>query len=552
MNNNIINKNDDDDATNYNFMEKGQYIQKDEEVAGGVAEKRNKKEEDIQNINQPAQRSGRGDFQAVISVYEAGLDVASPDLDPHENFVNFQTKVSGQYDSMIKRHGFKLVNGAGTREEQESTVHSYVDPFLKSKNIPRLYRTNLFDKTPIADGQRITASYKGRDGLHWYFRTMTLEMRKRLCQLMDLSRTPRVFLHGNPHILNFAKFSNGAAMIDFDRACVGPYVWDLVRLLVSVVLRQDSESEFSGPFLRAGVVDCLKRGYEWGLLHTDQPPKQMISNQPFEPLNSSASSPSTSDDLRNAEELFYEKRLLEMRSHRVEANSPTILAMAEAFLMARTKSLSSQIQNPTPSQNQKWTTLGGSSSSGSGSGSGGKLVVDGEEYQIVEASASKNWNGRVRTLIMLSQTSPQAPQSKNILVDIKPVFKDADDEFFTNPYKPDYAKRMLVALQLYGESYVQSPSIFELDGIQYFAHQVPTFKKGIQRPLTEDDQRDFFYAVGTQLGHGHGLAVQDDQNISHILFHLNSNWTQMIEVASRLRDEITAAYRRYLTLLPPA
>ena len=38
---------------------------------------------------------------ARISVYEAGLDVANPDLDPYDNFVSFQTRVSGEYDAMI-------------------------------------------------------------------------------------------------------------------------------------------------------------------------------------------------------------------------------------------------------------------------------------------------------------------------------------------------------------------------------------------------------------------------------------------------------------------
>jgi hypothetical protein len=38
---------------------------------------------------------------ARISVYEAGLDVANPDLDPYDNFVAFQTRVSAQYDAMI-------------------------------------------------------------------------------------------------------------------------------------------------------------------------------------------------------------------------------------------------------------------------------------------------------------------------------------------------------------------------------------------------------------------------------------------------------------------
>lgn len=38
---------------------------------------------------------------ARISVYEAGLDVANPDLDPYDNFVAFQQRVAAGYDAMV-------------------------------------------------------------------------------------------------------------------------------------------------------------------------------------------------------------------------------------------------------------------------------------------------------------------------------------------------------------------------------------------------------------------------------------------------------------------
>lgn len=56
------------------------------------------------------------------------------------------------------------------------------------------------------------------------------------------------------------------------------------------------------------------------------------------------------------------------------------------------------------------------------------------------------------------------------------------------------------------------------------------------------------HAVGTQLGRGHALSMQDGLSVSHILFHLNFHWPATCEVAERLKDELTSAYRRYLTV----
>lgn len=42
-------------------------------------------------------------------------------------------------------------------------------------------------------------------GAHFYFRNRPLPMRERFAGLMDMASAPRVFLHGSPHIDNYAK-----------------------------------------------------------------------------------------------------------------------------------------------------------------------------------------------------------------------------------------------------------------------------------------------------------------------------------------------------------
>jgi uncharacterized protein (DUF2252 family) len=83
-------------------------------------------------------------------------------------------------------------------------------------------------------------------------------MQQRFSEMLDLSQTPCVFLHGNPHIDNFVKTSKIEAMIDFDRSRFGPYSWDLVRFASSLSIRRE---EMTSEFLNHKVMTHLKESY---------------------------------------------------------------------------------------------------------------------------------------------------------------------------------------------------------------------------------------------------------------------------------------------------
>ena len=87
-------------------------------------------------------------------------------------------------------------------------------------------------------------------------------MQRRFVELAEVHRMPTAFLHGNPHVANYAKNSKGAAMVDFDRARFGPFGYDLSRFMVSISLVRKDEGE--GGFLHPAVVDALHRGYAAG------------------------------------------------------------------------------------------------------------------------------------------------------------------------------------------------------------------------------------------------------------------------------------------------
>ena len=58
--------------------------------------------------------------------------------------------------------------------------------------------------------------------------------------------------------------------VDFDRSVVGPYCWDLVRMLVSLSLRQ-KHMVGEGKLLHSYVITRLRAGYLRGLRRPDLP-----------------------------------------------------------------------------------------------------------------------------------------------------------------------------------------------------------------------------------------------------------------------------------------
>ena len=101
-----------------------------------------------------------------------------------------------------------------------------------------------------------------QNGLHRFYRMSTAQMQQRFCALIDPSAIPAAFIHGNPHLDNYAKTQAGAAMVDFDRSRFGPYAYDISRFLISVSIKRAAEDH---QFLHPVVLDSFRRGYLFGL-----------------------------------------------------------------------------------------------------------------------------------------------------------------------------------------------------------------------------------------------------------------------------------------------
>jgi|GEM_PF-136925 len=434
--------------------------------------------------------------------YAVGRDL-NFSADDRENFREFQTRVVAQYEAQAREFGFRMIDASKSRDVVFGAV---MKTALKELGPLESFRrkdgtgpgVNVFDKDPAGDAENIRRNYmKEKRGAHFYFRNALLPMQERFAQLMDMASMPKVMLHGSPHVDNYAKSHQGAAMVDFDRSRVGPYAWDLVRLMVSLSLRQKKSAE--GHLLDKSVLKQLKKGYLHGFRHPDRP--------------------------------FSEARIL--KDVEAEPDEET----TDAYLK-KGKWAKEMRASPLPVDDADVVEL----IAGYNRSVGGTLLDD---YQIEEAGRGQGSMGfRGLFLVVLAPKDKKSGLDR-ILLNIKQVRADPDTEWYKNPYDTEI-ERMHKAAQLYAPGWALRPGSATLDGVEYDVRQIDPLNAKIKKMLNLEQQADLAYAIGTQLGRAHRLSLQDGAGAAQLEQHLEKHFDEIVAAGLTIRDEIEAAHERYL------
>ncbi|MDD5302118.1 MAG: DUF2252 family protein, partial [Elusimicrobia bacterium] len=436
-----------------------------------------------------------------LKYYEAGLD-AKLSADPLENFNLFQTRVSAEYDAQAREFGFKTIDSSRSRADIRADTMATAFAALgelsgfKKAEAPSA-KSNLFDKDPAGDAENIRRNYLNeKRGAHFYFRNMLLPMQTRFAQLMDMASTPRALLHGSPHVDNYAKSNQGAAMVDFDRSRVGPYTWDLVRLMVSLSLRQKKDAK---GLLDKEVLRQLKKGYLRGFRHPDRPFSEVRELKDIEPED---------DELTtNAYLAANKKWAKEMRRDALAAGDADVVKLVSSWAEGR-----------------------------------GDGVLN--DYFIEEAGRGQGSMGfRGLFLVVLAPKNKKAGLDR-ILLNIKATRTDPDTRWYKTPYGTE-AERMRAAAELYAPGWELRAGGAVLDGVEYYARQIDPLNAKLKKMLNTDLQEDFAYAVGTQLGRAHRLSLQG-ATPADLEAHLEENFDAVAAAGLTIRDEIVDAHARYL------
>ncbi len=329
-------------------------------------------------------------------------------------------------------------------------------------------------------------------GLHKFFRLSGPAMQERFTEVVDCSTMPKLLLHGNPHVANYCKTSNGAAMVDFDRSRVGPYAYDIVRFLTSVSICGSDD----GQFLHPVVVDHFRRGYLYGLFANKRyKHEEMHELRTQEPRRWQMSA---TDYLESGKK--WAKKLFE---NKVGVSRKRI-KMLESYFESR---------------NDNHTL---------------------ERFCLTTCSTVAGSLGKLHHLYLLEDKKNDL---EPIIIDIKEVYAEKDNKWFTNPYS-HHGVRMNTAGEIYAPGWEQMPGHATYKEEQYWCRQIPIQQVKLAAPIDPIDQCDLCFAVGAELGRGHSLA-SDEYNSKDIFKDFKENFNAYFDCAKNMQREVMESHEVY-------
>lgn len=353
--------------------------------------------------------------------------------------------------------------------------------------------STMFSRDPYLDceGHRELV-LRSVTGTHRFFRMSGPLMQVVFAELEDHTHIPKILIHGNPHVANYCKTRRGAAMADFDRSRIGPYAYDLVRFLISVSL---SRAQQDTDLLHPIIIEQFKRGYLAGF-NSQTPDFDEMCRLKHTELKKWQSSTNTYIESGKK----WAKRL-DLHQTKISKR--------------RTRMLSEYLEN-----RDELDLL--------------------ERHQLKKCAQVAGSMGKLHHLYLLQD---RKNKKDAMLIDIKEVYEEADNQWYTNPFR-HHGERMNAAGEIYAPGWEQRPGHTSDKGQQYWVRQIPTQQVKIVIPLNELDQCDLCYAVGSQLGSGHARAADADTRMN-LLNDFEKGFDSYIKSATIMRDHIISARQVY-------
>lgn len=332
-----------------------------------------------------------------------------------------------------------------------------------------------------------------KEARYFLFRMSCSLMQKRLPLLLDLDKVPKTFLHGNPHIDNYAKTFLGSAMIDFDRARIGPYCWDIIRFLISLSLRREKESGFLDDTVIVNFIDA----YFIHFSHPDIPSKQLKMLKTAGPEKWQM----TTKDYLRANKKWAKK----MRDFAVDPNDKDIRGLLKSYVIARDK--------------------------------GHHLLTD---YVIGEVGMVPGSFGKIHYIYAMQPKNVDSYKDA-ILLDIKEVYQEKDNKYFYSP-TAHHGERMILASKIYADSIEEKLGYCTYNGKQFWGRQVPCFSQKVKKFLSLEEQKDFAYTVGSELGKGHRKGLLRSSSPREIEADFTENFDKYLHTSMFLTSELDLAF----------
>ena len=325
-----------------------------------------------------------------------------------------------------------------------------------------------------------------------FFRMVGPLMQARLSKYVDLSKVPRVFLHGNPHIDNYVRTFRGSALLDFDRSRMGPWCWDMIRLLSSLSIWSKKDKGF----LERETIDAFIEGYFTHFLNPEIPFKQLRLLKDVKPQKWQTNSREYLDAGK--------KGSRRMRQYPLDKRNPKTQAILKSYLQSR----------------NELTLL--------------------DEYYVDEVGSTPGTLGKRHFIFALMPKNPDSLKDA-IVLDIKEVYAEKDTRFFQNVW-PHHGQRMIAASRIYADGVEQRLGYATVEGQQYWGRQVPSFAEKVEKFLDEDEQTDAAYSIGSQLGKGHRRSLVTAADVKAVEVDFTQNFDAYLKISHMFTNEVRLAY----------
>lgn len=285
-------------------------------------------------------------------------------------------------------------------------------------------------------------------------------------------------------------------MLDFDRSRMGPYCWDIIRFLSSLSLRRE---KLDG-FLDRKVVEHFIDAYMVHFLHPEIPSKQLKMLKNVEPEKWQIT---TKDYLRSNK-----RWAKKMRENPISVKSETSSIILKKFLESR----------------HELSLL--------------------DEYFVSEVGLTPGSLGKKHFIFSLLPKNPDSHLDA-ILLDIKEVYEEKDTKFFYSP-SSHHGERMILASKIFADGMEERLGFCTYQNRQYWGRQIPSFAVKVKTFLNQEEQSDFAYSVGSDLGKGHRKGVVDSRTASLIEKDFTENFDKYFKISKLFTYELNLAFEATL------
>lgn len=335
-----------------------------------------------------------------------------------------------------------------------------------------------------------------REAIYLFFRMACPLMQAKLSRFVDLKKVPATFVHGNPHMDNYVRTFRGSAMMDFDRARIGPYCWDIIRFLSSLSLRRED----SNGFLDRKVIEYFLDAYIVHFLHPDIPSKQLKMLKHVEPEKWQK----TTKDYLQSNKRWAKK----MRENALSPANESIQALLRKYLESRNEL---------------------------------SLL---KEYAVSEVGLAPGSFGKNHFIYSLLPINPDSHLDA-IILDIKEVYEEKNTKFFYSPCA-HHGERMILASKVFADGLEERLGFCTHENKQYWGRQIPSFAVKVKKYLNKDEQCDFAYSVGSELGKGHKKGLVDPNSADLIEKDLLLNFDKYYKISKLFTYELNLAFEASL------